>query len=348
MTDNKNLVENENVVVNNNNNKEMKQEVTYKTVKANINGTVENIILGYSTYNMERPKDKADLISLIDKEKMLDVIFHLGNADIFWNEEIELKDANGNIIPKDTPNVYVPCDTADTYWRFEVDEILQNVEIHKFNSLQEYGQAIGNTTLYSRKPNNVESLGFASIASKNQTYNSIYNFAKKHGIPMNTAMSFFDVKLKQTQTMQLAMGLKVKDIPELKRTEEEAEELIESVEMVFGKQDNVSVICAYVDGEDDVSTRIKGFIDSIAPDDSWIIFTDLFGGSVNNEFMKYISNPQIRLIAGMNLALVITAMSISEMKNNAAEVEEELLGIADSVINFCSRTGIDSLEDDEF
>ena len=28
MTDNKNLVENENVVVNNNNNKEMKQEVT--------------------------------------------------------------------------------------------------------------------------------------------------------------------------------------------------------------------------------------------------------------------------------------------------------------------------------
>ena len=74
-TNNK-LVENVNAVEINQNNKDMKQEVTYKTVKANINGTVENIILGYSTYNMERPKDKADLISLIDKEKMLDVIFH--------------------------------------------------------------------------------------------------------------------------------------------------------------------------------------------------------------------------------------------------------------------------------
>ena len=42
--------------------------------------------------------------------------------------------------------------------------------------------------------------------------------------------------------------------------------MLSSAEMVFGKQDNVSVICAYVDGEDDVSTRIKGFIDSIAPD----------------------------------------------------------------------------------
>ena len=191
MAEKNKLVETTNVVVNNVNNNDMKQEVTYKTVKANINGKVENIILGYSIYNMERPKDKADLISLINKEKMLDVIFHLGNADIFWNEGIELKDAHGNIIPKDTPNVYVPCDTADTYWRFEVDDALQNVEIHQFKSLQEYGQAIGNTTLYSRKPNNVESLGFAVIASKNQTYNSIYNFAKKHGIPMNTAMSFF-------------------------------------------------------------------------------------------------------------------------------------------------------------
>lgn len=217
----------------------MEQNVNFKTVKANINGGVENIILGYSIYNMERPKDKLGLISLLDKEKVLDVIFHLANADIFWKEGIELKDANGNMIPEGTPNVYVPCDTADTYWRFEVDEILEHVEVHKFVSLQEYGQAIGNTTLYSRKPNNVESLGFAAIASKNQTYNSIYNFAKRHGIPMNTAMSFFDIKLKQTQTMQLVMGLNVKDIPELKRTEEEAEVLIEAVEQVFGKQERV-------------------------------------------------------------------------------------------------------------
>ena len=79
-------IESANIVDNNKKNQTMEQEIIYKTVKANINGTVENIILGYSIYNMERPKDKADLISLIDKEKMLDVVFHLGNADIFWNE----------------------------------------------------------------------------------------------------------------------------------------------------------------------------------------------------------------------------------------------------------------------
>ena len=111
---------------------------------------------------------------------------------------------------KITPNVYVPCDTADTYWRFEVDDTLQNVEVHQFKSLHEYGQAIGNTTLYSRKPNNVESLGFASIASKNPTYSSIYNFAKKHSIPMNTAMLFFDCKIKTNSNNAVGYGLKSK------------------------------------------------------------------------------------------------------------------------------------------
>lgn len=58
MAEKNKLVKTTNVVVNNVNNNDMKQEATYKTVKANINGTVENIILGYSIYNMERPKIK--------------------------------------------------------------------------------------------------------------------------------------------------------------------------------------------------------------------------------------------------------------------------------------------------
>lgn len=47
---NNKLVETTNVVVNNVNNNDMKQEVTYKTAKASINGKVETIILGYSIY----------------------------------------------------------------------------------------------------------------------------------------------------------------------------------------------------------------------------------------------------------------------------------------------------------
>ena len=79
---------------------------------------------------MERPKDKSDLLSAIDRKNQLRVIFHLCVPKPFWNEGITLVDSDGEVIPPNTPNVYVPCDTADTYYRFETDEALKEVRNH--------------------------------------------------------------------------------------------------------------------------------------------------------------------------------------------------------------------------
>ena len=124
--------------------------------------------------------------------------------------------------------------------------------------------------------------------------------------------------------------------------------MLSSAEMVFGKQDNVSVICAYVDGEDDVSTRIKGFIDSIAPDDSWIIFTDLFGGSVNNEFMQRLQNRRFWLVSGMNLPLVIQ-LAMAEDGGCISESIKEALETGREMICFCNpMVEVASKEQEEF
>lgn len=208
-----------------------------KQVKAVINGEIKEIILGYSPYNMERPKDKAGLLDAVDRMSQLKVKFHLSVPKPFWSEGITLVDSDGEVIPPDMPNVYVPCDTADTYFRFETDEILEDVEVHNFATVQDYGKAIGTTMLYSRKLNNVEALGIAAIASKNETYKEVHNLSRKHGIPMNTAMAFFGIRLKQAHTLKLSLGLEVAEIPTLKRTVEQAESLIEAVEVVFGKKD---------------------------------------------------------------------------------------------------------------
>ncbi len=213
-----------------------------KKVKAVIDGTVKEIIIGRSPYNMERPKDKSDLLSAIDRKNQLRVIFHLCVPKPFWNEGITLVDSDGEVIPPNTPNVYVPCDTADTYYRFETDEVLEEVEIHNFSTVQEYGKAIGTTMLFSRKLNNVEALGIASIASKNPTYKEIHALARTREIPMNTAMAFFGVRLKQTHTTKLALGMAVEEVPNLKRTPEQANSLLDAVEVVFGKKKWASVM----------------------------------------------------------------------------------------------------------
>lgn len=208
-----------------------------KKIIAVIDGKQQEIILGYTPYNMERPKDKAGLLDAIDRISQFKVKFHISVPQPFWNEGISLVDSNGEIIPQNTPNVYVPCDTADTYFRFETDEILEDVEIHNFTTVQEYGKAIGTTMIYSRKLNNVEALGIAAIASKNETYKEVHNFSRKHDIPMNTAMAFFGIRLKQAHTLRLSLGMEVAEMPTLKRTVEQADALIDAVEVVFGKKD---------------------------------------------------------------------------------------------------------------
>ena len=50
------IIENETEVQQLIENESMAEELTFKTVKANIDNEVKDIILGYSEFNMERPK----------------------------------------------------------------------------------------------------------------------------------------------------------------------------------------------------------------------------------------------------------------------------------------------------
>ena len=54
-----------------------------KSTFAIINGSKLEIILGFSPYNMERPKDKADLLSAINQANLLSVKFHLSTPRAF-------------------------------------------------------------------------------------------------------------------------------------------------------------------------------------------------------------------------------------------------------------------------
>lgn len=208
-----------------------------KKVIANLNGTQTEIIIGYSIYNMERPKDKENLTAIVDREKFLSRIFHLADPKPFWKEGVELRDSEGNLIEEGTPNVYVPCDTADTYTWFEVEGMLQNVEIHHYETLEEYGKVIGNSTLHSRKLNNVEAVGVASLASNNETYKAVHRIALKYNVPMNTAQLALDVKLKQADTIKLAMGMEVKGLPEVGRSVQDAETLLDAALCVFTEKE---------------------------------------------------------------------------------------------------------------
>lgn len=228
---------NNNLMVNNNSvvatpNAEDSQ---FRTVKAQINGEVQDIILARHKYSMEGLKaSQQKQLELIDKSKMLGVIFHLATAEVFYEAGIELRDLDNNEIPAGTQNVFVPVETADTFYRFTIDNVLENVEVHTFANVQEFAEVTGTTTLFSRGLTSKEKIGVAALATNDEVCNAIFDLALEGNMPASTAQLYLGVQVKGVTTAMMATGYKPKDIEGLGRTYAEAKELFERVSAVFG------------------------------------------------------------------------------------------------------------------
>lgn len=83
----------------------------------------------------------------------------------------------------------------------------------------------------------------------------------------------------------------------------------ETVQMFCGEDQRIKVLCAYIDSASmDVDELIDFWEKTREDGDEWIVITDIYGGSVNNAFMNRLSDPSIRLIAGMSLPLVLETL----------------------------------------
>ena len=94
-----------------------------------------------------------------------------------------------------------------------------------------------------------------------------------------------------------------------------------AMELVTGEQNSVSTLCAYTNDMTEVETPIKEIIDALCDDEELIVTTDIFVGSVNNEFMKYLSKSNIYLIAGVNLPLLFELIMNLESENTVQMIE---------------------------
>ena len=205
------------------------------TVRATLGDKEFEFTPAFTDYSMEHPKKKDALLKNTVADKRMEVIFHFATPEVFWNEGVTIFDRNGKTISKDTPNVLVACDMADTYWRLFLDEVLTNVQIHQFESVQEYAQVVGNSVLLSRGLSNVEKVGYAALATGNEAYREVFSFAKRNNVPMNTAQLYLDLQLKPVTTQLMLLGKEPKTVPTLGRTPEMAQALYEQNEKTFSR-----------------------------------------------------------------------------------------------------------------
>jgi hypothetical protein len=210
------------------------EEVARPTRVAIIDGVEREIIVARTEYDMELPKDKRKLMEKIDSTKLFKCFYHLTNPDIFWREGLSLFDENGNRICEGTTNVYVFCPTADSYWRERLEKKLEYVDILTFDSVQEYAKAIGCANLYSRGLSNIEKMGVAALATGDEACKAVYEFAKINKLKVTTAKLYLDYRVKPTDIQSMTMGVMEEARPELGRTKEEAQELLDKATEKFG------------------------------------------------------------------------------------------------------------------
>ncbi|WP_222860476.1 PTS sugar transporter subunit IIA [Bacillus rubiinfantis] len=127
-----------------------------------------------------------------------------------------------------------------------------------------------------------------------------------------------------------------------------AEGMLHSVEMITGAQKDIWTLSAYVEEEVDLQLQINDVCDKLAETDELIIVSDIFGGSVNNEFMNRLGDKRIHLIAGMNLPLVIELVTLKNSAIATAELIEKALKNSKSSIKYCNPELAGDSEDEDF
>lgn len=127
-----------------------------------------------------------------------------------------------------------------------------------------------------------------------------------------------------------------------------AEGMLHSVEMITGTQPNVWTLCAYLDEQVDIRTQMKEVLQKLGEEDELIVVTDIFGGSVNNEFMNLLNDHRIHVISGLNLPMAIELVTAINTNKTAVDLINAVVLNSKGSIKYCNQELSSKTKDDDF
>lgn len=127
--------------------------------------------------------------------------------------------------------------------------------------------------------------------------------------------------------------------------------VLTSLKLIYGNTQNISSIDTYTEKDFNLVDTVHNLIEENKGNDL-IVVTDLFGGSINNEFLKYVSNKNFYLLTGMNLALVLDLASKIDLCANESveDIVKSVVSDASDSIRYCDDNlmNVNGLKDDDF
>ena len=109
-----------------------------------------------------------------------------------------------------------------------------------------------------------------------------------------------------------------------------------SLDIIIGTQENVFLIQAYVDENVSVEDEIKAILTQVDDDEDLVIFSDILGGSVTNQMLQHALRPNVYIVSGFNLPLIIDII-LSDTDRPLNEIIEESIGNAKEQMVFVNK-----------
>ena len=94
--------------------------------------------------------------------------------------------------------------------------------------------------------------------------------------------------------------------------------------ILLGPSENLTVFDAYID-ETSVQEHLDAFYKTVGPQDEVLLCSDLYGGSVNQVMYTYLTRPNTRLVAGVNMTFMMNVLGEEDGLSDArlAEIIDE-------------------------
>ena len=124
-----------------------------------------------------------------------------------------------------------------------------------------------------------------------------------------------------------------------------AEGMKDSVTFIVGHSNNIYTISAYTQEDFSFEAEVKQIFESFNDGDEVIVITDIYGGSVNNSFIRLLNTYVFHLIAGMNMSLIL------QIINENRSIEEQIHALLEEnkqMICYCNDIVKKSYQNDEF
>ena len=109
-----------------------------------------------------------------------------------------------------------------------------------------------------------------------------------------------------------------------------------TLDIIIGQTENVFLIEAYIKENEGIESDLTELLKTLAKSDELIIFTDLFGGSITNQAVRFTQGRNVHIVSGFNLALLIEVL-MAETSTPAEEVIESAIQNAKEQIVYVTK-----------